>query len=226
MIRLNEFYVKDVKIAENGNSYFLSASSLKKEEAFSLYNIVKENKPVKTIEVGLALGASAIAIISAKMDSGINEKHIVLDPFQRDGADNVGLKGISEAGLSDHVVHHEEFSEQYFNKMYEQKNNFDLIFIDGNHTIGQAVTDVFLADKILNANGIIGIHDSLLFSTAASVRYLLVEKKYQIISPKNYSLKRFIRQIIYIRKLGWWYCCNVIPYLNTSLVFLKKGHNA
>jgi len=220
---IEKFYSLNEKKDENGTSYYLSLSSLRKEESYALYNIVKKYKPTRALEVGLALAGSAIAVITAKKEIGITEKHIALDPFQKSNAGNVGLLALKNAGLGNDFIHHEEFSEHYFNKMFGEKALFDLIFIDGNHTIGQAVTDVFLADKILNKNGIIGIHDSLLFSTAASVKYLLQEKNYSIVSPVNNSFKRMARQVKYIRKLGFWYCFNVIPKINVSVIFLQKN---
>ena len=107
--------------------------------------------------------------------------------------------------------------------MFDKKKYFDFIFIDGNHSIGQAVTDAFLADKILNNKGIIGIHDSLLFSTAASIKYLILQKNYKIISANKISVKNILRQIKYINKLGIWYCMKVVPQVHESIIFLQKN---
>lgn len=223
---IENFYHDSIKIDENGNSHILSASALKKEEAYALYSVIKKYKPVKTLEVGLSLGGSAVAIIQGKMELDITEKHIALDPHQKAFAGNVGLINLRGLGMESMIDHIPAFSEHYLDKLFTENQHFDFIFIDGNHSIGQAVTDAFLADKILNNNGIIGIHDSLLFSTAASIRYLVVEKGYKIIPNKDRSFKNRLRQIKYFRKLGNWYCNKVIPQIHVSITFLQKMNHS
>lgn len=220
---IERFYAQDSKIDENGTAHLAFQTSLKKDECYALYSIVKNFKPVKTLEVGLALGASAASIISAKMRLGIKEKHVTLDPYQKIVAGNAGLLALKSLGMEAYTNHFNEFSEQYLNQMFAEKRYFDFIFIDGNHTIGQAVTDAFLADKILVKNGIIGIHDSLFFSTAASIKYLVTERKYTVVAPDKISFKNRLRQIKYFRRLGVWYCRNIIPKMHTSIVFLQKN---
>ena len=220
---IENFYLDNNKIDEKGNTHLVSASSLRKEESYALYSIIKKYKPVKTLEVGLSLGGSAVAIIAGKVESNISEKHIALDPYQKSYGNNAGLVALRGLGMEDRVDHVSAFSEQYLNKMHIENNNFDFIFIDGHHSIGQAVTDAFLADKILNNNGIIGVHDSLLFSTAASIRYLVIEKKYKIITNNNVSFKNMLRQVKYLGRLGIWYCTNVIPQIHMSIIFLQKN---
>jgi predicted O-methyltransferase YrrM len=219
---IEDFYSGDIKYDENGGSHSLSLSSVKKDECYSIYEIVKKYKPVKTLEIGFALGASSVGIIAGKLENEIDSQHIVLDPFQRNSF-NVGLKSLEAAGLDSYFMHLEKFSENYLNEAYQRNETFDFIFIDGNHSIGQAVTDAFLADKILNPGGIIGIHDSLLFSTAASIRYLLTDVGYKIVSDKNHDIRNIGRRFKYIRQLGLWYCFNVVSRINSSIIFLQKN---
>lgn len=220
---IEKFYQADVKRDSKGKEHFLSLSSIKKTECYLLYNVIKKYRPIKTLEIGFALGASAVGIIAGKVDSNIQEKHIVLDPFQKIASNNVGLLGITDLQLDSKLVLLEKYSEIFLSELSEKKEYFDFIFIDGNHTIGQAVTDAFLADRILNTKGIIGIHDSLLFSTAASIKYLLLEKGYSLISKNIISLRSMGRQVKYVRKLGVWYCKNVIPSISSSIIFVQKN---
>lgn len=222
MNQIDSFYEEDIKIDEKGNKQYISQTSLRKNECYALYNIVSRYLPKKTLEVGFALGASAIAIMAAKAAHDISDKHVVLDPFQSKLSFNVGLLNVEKAGFANRLILHEEFSENYLNTLYNKNEKLDFIFIDGNHSIGQAVTDAFLADKVLSPNGIIGIHDSLLFSTAASIRYLLLDHGYKLIHAPEKSLKNTARRIKYLHKLGRWYCKTVIPYINGSIIFLQK----
>ena len=216
----DKFYSKNEKIAQNGAKHYLSSTSLRKDEAIALHNMILKYKPIKTLEIGLALGASALAIASAKIFYTKNS-HIALDPFQ-DRADFLGLTEIESFGLQNLVDHHSAFSEIFLNQAYAENSFFDFVFIDGNHTIGQAVTDVFLSDKVLNIGGIIAIHDSMLFSTAASIKYLVLEQGYEVIDQNCRNFKTVGRQIKYLSKLGIWYSKNIIPKLSNSVVFLRK----
>ncbi len=222
MKQIDTFYEDDIKIDESGNKQYVSHTSLKKNECYALYNVVSRYLPKKTLEVGFALGASSIAIMAAKADQNIVEKHIVLDPFQSKLSFNVGLINVEKAGFSNRLTLHEEFSENYLNMLYNRNEKIDFIFIDGNHSLGQAVTDAFLSDKVLSKKGIIGIHDSLLFSTAASIRYLIQDHGYKLISRPEINLKNIARRIKYLNTLGRWYCKTVIPYINGSIIFLQK----
>ncbi len=222
MKQIELFYEDDIKIDEKGNQQFLSQTSLRKDECLALYKVVSEYLPNKTLEVGFALGASAIAIIEAKTDHQILEKHIVLDPFQSALSNNVGLLNVAKAGFGNNVILHEDYSENYLNMLHNSHQKLDFVFIDGNHSIGQAVTDAFLADKVLEKKGIIGIHDSLLFSTAASIRYLINDHGYTLIAAPKINFKNFVRKIKYLNSLGRWYCKTVLPYLNGSIIFLQK----
>ncbi len=222
MKQIESFYENDIKIDESGNKQYVSHTSLRKKECIALYNVVSKYLPQKTLEVGFALGASAIAIMAAKADHHIEEKHIVLDPFQSTLSHNVGLINVAKEGFENNLVLHEDFSENYLNLLNNNNEKLDFIFIDGNHSIGQAVTDAFLSDKVLSKKGIIGIHDSLLFSTAASIRYLMADHGYKLISAPENNLKNFARRIKYMNKLGRWYCNTVIPYVNGSIIFLQK----
>lgn len=221
--RLDRFYQTDKKIDSAGVEHSLSRTSLKRKEVDYLTRLIGKYKPVATLEIGLALGASAVGIIAAKLEAGITEKHIALDPFQQKHGRDVGIDEIKALNLFEYFIHYPLFSEDYLNKCYESGKQFDFIFIDGSHTIGQAVTDAFLGDKILNANGIIAIHDAAMFSTAASVKYLVKERGYSIVGANAFNLKTVLKMIKYLRSLGVWYCFKVLPKLNQSLIALRKG---
>jgi predicted O-methyltransferase YrrM len=219
---IDDFYSRPVKHGLDGSDHFISRSSLQRDEVETLFDIVSTYKPVKTLEVGLALAASCMAIIAAKQRAGVFQRHVPLDPFQEKFTKNAGLLELEKLSLTEGIDFRAEFSETFLTNAFTTGDKFDFIFIDGSHTIGQAVTDVFLADKVLNPGGIIAIHDSILFSTAASVKYLINERGYQLVLSKRYNYKVIGRMIKHVSKVGWWYAQNVIPRIQSSLVALKK----
>lgn len=219
---IEAFYAVPVKKGNDGSSHYVALSSLNRREVEVLSEVVQRFKPAKTLEIGLALAASCMAIISAKKSVGLREKHIALDPFQSKFTKNAGLLELERLSLTDGLDFVSEFSEIFLVKAFTAGQKFDFIFIDGSHTIGQAVTDAFLADKVLNKDGIIAIHDSILFSTAASVKYLIKECNYTAVLDRKYNYKVVGRMIKHVGKLGIWYARNVIPRIESSLVVLQK----
>jgi predicted O-methyltransferase YrrM len=219
---LNDFYSSPLKKGEDGSEHFINRSSLSRDEVEALAAIVEKYKPEKTLEVGLALAASCAAIIMAKRSAGLKERHIALDPFQDNLTKNAGLLELKRLGLLGDLDYRREFSETFLTNAYTANQKFDFIFIDGSHTIGQAVTDAFLSDKVLNPGGLIAIHDAILFSTSASVKYLLWEKGYELVLPAKYSYKVIGRMVKYLLKLGRWYCWHAIPRIQRSVIVLRK----
>ncbi len=219
---LNDFYSSPVKKGEDGSEHFINLSSLSRDEIEALGAVVEKYKPAKTLEVGLALAASCAAIIMAKKSVGLKEKHIALDPFQDVLTKNAGLLELKRLGLLGDLDFRQEFSETFLAQAFTANQKFDFIFIDGSHTIGQAVTDAFLSDKVLNPGGLIAIHDAILFSTAASVKYLLWEKGYELVLPAKYTYKVIGRMVKYLSKLGCWYCWHAIPRIQRSVIVLRK----
>jgi hypothetical protein len=71
-------------------------------EGRHLYNLVKENKFTHTLEVGLAMGASAAWICQALADNG-NGSHIAIDPNQSTQYENLGRLLVDRCELSEYL---------------------------------------------------------------------------------------------------------------------------
>ncbi|HEV8515232.1 MAG TPA: class I SAM-dependent methyltransferase [Cyclobacteriaceae bacterium] len=220
---IDDFYSENIKLGFDNSKHDIFFSSLRKVEAETLSSLVKKFKPVSTLEIGLAMGASAVAIAGGKVAIGVTDPHIVLDPFQHTRAKDAGLLEIKRLGLEKAVTFYPRYSEDFLNECFQKKQEFDFIFVDGSHTIGQAVTDVFLSDKVLKRNGIIAVHDSLLFSTAASIKYLIRERDYKIVFEKDIDLRSLVRMVRYPHKLGLGYAWDVIPRIKKSVLALQKN---
>jgi predicted O-methyltransferase YrrM len=220
---LTKFFSSPQKFDRDGKAHFLTATSVTKGEATELAGLVFAHRPKRTLEIGLAIGSSAVAISAAKRACGLAEPHIALDPFQEKLSGGVGLLQLQEAGFADAVCWMCEFSEEWLVQQRNAGSKFDMIFIDGGHSIGQAVTDTFLAHDVLNPGGIIAIHDALLFSTMASVRHLVQERGYTIeeLRPDG-RIKRMARAAKYAPRHGFWYASSVVTKIHRSLVALRR----
>jgi predicted O-methyltransferase YrrM len=148
-------------------------SSIDAGEARFLDALVREVRPNVTLEVGLAYGCSALAILNA---SPSGSRHIAIDPHQhgigddwkgmsltaeqRSGWRGIGMANLDRAGFGDRVELIEETSHQALSILERRGERVDFAFIDGWHTFDHALVDFFGVDLILNVGGIVAIDDA------------------------------------------------------------------
>jgi predicted O-methyltransferase YrrM len=128
----------------------------------SLIKISNKNS-IQVLEIGLANGTSAM-IINNVLNKYPNKKikYISVDPVQKNEWSNIGLYNI-ERIKKDFIKteHISKYSDKAMNILYERKEKFDLIFIDGGHSYEVVYSDCKYADKLLNIDGLV-IHDDVL----------------------------------------------------------------
>jgi predicted O-methyltransferase YrrM len=149
-------------------------------EGKHLYNLITQNKLTRTLEIGFAMGASAVYMCQAHKDLDIGGKHIAIDPNQSSTYTNIGRTMIKNAGLSDYIEVHELTSAEALPKINDRLH---LVYIDGWHTFDQTLMDFFYADKLIGIGGIIVLDD---------IRHAPVNKFLVYVSTNypNYSIER------------------------------------
>ena len=221
---IEKFYEQPIKLDIKEQPHDIRLTSLTKSEATILAQLVCAFTPERSLEIGMAAAGSCVAIATARKSLGLSAKHVALDPYQETDAGSLGLCEIQRSGLDDFVSWIAERSENYLNAAAARGEKFDLIFIDGGHDIGQTVTDAFSAHETLNEQGVVAFHDSCLFSTAAAVRYLMLERGYSLIPlPSDSNIKTLGRGVRHLNQLGLWYVTRVVPRIHGSLVALRKN---
>ncbi len=211
--KTSRFFSTDIRTAEDGRIYRPNETSLRLDEAMELQRLVRDHDSHNVLELGLALGASAVAIAEELELKSEPTRHTVLDPFQ-DHFRGLGLRELELHSLRGRVD---------FRPVLSEDSSFDLIFHDGSHSVGNKVTDAFFGDRCLREGGVFAFHDAFLHATVACVRYLVIERNYRVISLRPDSpWKRMIRAVRYAPIHGYWYARHVIPRTCRSLVALKK----
>lgn len=148
-------------------------SNISEAEAEQLYAAVQALKPRHTLEVGLAQGISATAILQALADGGVGTHH-VMDPFQ-ERFENAGLAMVERAGLSGHLDFHRAYAEEVVPRLPV----VEFAFIDSSHLFDLTLLEFVLVDKKLATGGVIAFHDLWMPSIQAAVRYILSNRAYQ-----------------------------------------------
>lgn len=164
------------------------SSTVSEYEAYILMQAVADSQAETTLEVGVAFGASAMAICAAKRSpqSGEN-KHYGVDPNQRTFYESAALVGLEKEGLAGQFELLEGPSHMMLPTLIERNVTLDFAFIDGWHTFDYTLVDFFLVDKMLKPGGLVGFHDMQSMSKQRVLRFVLTHRKYEIL--KKYRVR-------------------------------------
>ena len=130
------------------------------KEATWLREWVRRERPVKTIEIGLGYGVSALHICEGLLLNGVHaDKHVVIDPHQDWRFSQLGLQHLEDAGIRDRVEFLDEESQIALPRFMEQKRSFDFAFVDGNHHFDYVFLDLFYLGRLVTKGGLIVLDD-------------------------------------------------------------------
>lgn len=141
------------------------------DQGMFLYNLIKDNKCNLIIELGLAMGTSALYMLQACADQG---QGLVLsvDPFQHVAYKGVALRNIQRAGLEKQHLFMEERSEYMLPSFAKAGIKANLVFIDTSHLFDQTIVEAYYADKILQVGGIIAFDDTYMPAIRSACNFL------------------------------------------------------
>lgn len=118
--------------------------------------LMEESRPLRTLEVGLGFGGSALTFAATHRELGHapSKQHIVLDPFQQTVWDDAALAAIDRAGLADYVDFRPQFSSIELAKLSAEDARFGLIYIDGSHVFEDVFIDAYFSFRMLEHRGV------------------------------------------------------------------------
>jgi hypothetical protein len=148
---------KKIKI---DNKYIDIETSIKKEEGIILYKLIKKSKAKKILEIGMDYGISSIFILQSlqyfnnKYNNGDgNYKLTSIDPYQKTCWKNLGIQNLKNLNFLSHHKLIEEKSYIILSELVKKTKNYDLIFIDGSHTLDYTSSDIHKSNIFLNKKG-------------------------------------------------------------------------
>jgi predicted O-methyltransferase YrrM len=177
---LDELIRTGVSPTPDGGTVPLQSNVLSDEAEF-LANVVRGSKAARTLEVGLAMGCSALAICDA-ISATPGARHVVIDPKQnaRPLWAGIGLHNLDRAGFTPLVEFHEQPSHRALARFEAEERRFDFAFIDGFHTFDYAFVDMFFVDKLLGVGGLVAFDDADWPSVRRVVRYVATNLSYTV----------------------------------------------
>jgi predicted O-methyltransferase YrrM len=126
-----------------------------------LRNLFQNLRPRRTMEVGLAYGASCLVFAASHKEAGAKpaSQHVAVDPFQTSQWEKFGLLAVERAGLGGYVELREEMSGFQLPKMLQGGEQFELIYVDGSHIFEDVFVDAYYATRLLSEGGVIAFDD-------------------------------------------------------------------
>jgi predicted O-methyltransferase YrrM len=147
--------------------------------------VVREDA-VRTVEVGLGFGLSALHICDGLIANGHRDaRHVVVDPYQRTGPDGVGfascgLQALEDAGVLSMVEYHEGESQTVLAWLLHEKRQFDVAFIDGNHRFERVFVDLYYLGRMVTPGGVIMLDDYDLPGVARAAAFFVANLGWEL----------------------------------------------
>jgi predicted O-methyltransferase YrrM len=106
---IDEAYRRGSIRTPEGDAISLAPHSIEREEGEAMRDLAIAERAERTIEVGLALGMSALFLCQAVLPRG--GRQVAIDPFQQESWRNTGVTALSDAGARELVDVIEEESQ-------------------------------------------------------------------------------------------------------------------
>jgi predicted O-methyltransferase YrrM len=148
----------------------LTPHSIEREQGEALRDLAIAAGAERTIEVGLALGMSALFLCQALLPRG--GRHVAIDPFQAESWNGAGLRTLREAGVEDMVEVIEEESQLALPRLVSEGREFDLAFVDGDHRFEGVFLDLYFMTRLVRPGGLIVVDDMWMPAVRTAVAYV------------------------------------------------------
>ncbi len=144
----------------DGSSHALFPVASSPEEGEGLREWVRREGAVRTVEIGLGYGISALYICEGLLaNAGPAGRHVVIDPHQATRFANCGLQFLEDAGVAQMVEHHAGDSQVVLPRLLAEGRRFDLAFVDGNHRFDGVFVDLVYLGRLLRPGGVVFVDD-------------------------------------------------------------------
>jgi predicted O-methyltransferase YrrM len=167
--QLAEAYERGSVRTQAGDAIELSPHSIERDQGEALRELTVAEGAEQTIEVGFALGMSALFLCQAVIPRG--GRHVAIDPFQWSSWGGAGLRTLEDAGVGAQVELIEEESQLALPRLVSEGRSFDLAFIDGDHRFESALLDLYFMTRLVRPGGLIVMDDMWLPSIRTAVAY-------------------------------------------------------
>src|ERR671915_954234 len=169
-VTVDTIYARGSVHDDDGNTLALRPHSVERVDGEALRDLAIAEGAERTIEVGLALGMSALFLCQALLPRG--GRHVAIDPFQRESWNGAGLRTLREAGVEDLVEVIEEESQLALPRLVSEGREFDLAFVDGDHRFEGVFLDLYLMTRLMRPGGLVVVDDMWMPAVRTAMAYV------------------------------------------------------
>jgi predicted O-methyltransferase YrrM len=163
-------YSRGAVPANDGHTLSLAPHSLDEQAGEALRDLAVAEGAQRTIEVGLALGMSALFMCEAVLQRA--GRHVAIDPFQQESWKGAGLRTLREAGVEQIVEVIEEESQLVLPRLLAEERRFDFAFIDGDHRFEGVFVDLYFMTRLVEPGRLVVVDDMWMPSVRTAVAYV------------------------------------------------------
>ena len=169
-IMVDAIYARGSVDDDEGNAVSLRPHSIERAQGEALRGLAIAEGAERTIEVGLALGVSALFLCQAVLPRG--GRHVAIDPFQAESWNGAGLRTLREAGVEELVEVIEEESQLALPRLVAEGRKFDLAFVDGDHRFEGVFLDLYFMTRLVRPGGLVVVDDMWMPAVRTAMAYV------------------------------------------------------
>jgi predicted O-methyltransferase YrrM len=169
-IMVDAIYARGSVDDDDGNAVSLRPHSIERAQGEALRDLAIAEGAERTIEVGLALGISALFLCQALLPRG--GRHMAIDPFQTESWNGAGLRTLRDAGVEGLVEVIEEESQLALPRLVAESREFDLAFVDGDHRFEGVFLDLYFMSRLVRPGGLVVVDDMWMPAVRTAVAYV------------------------------------------------------
>jgi predicted O-methyltransferase YrrM len=163
-------YARGSAVDADGNAIELAPHSVERAQGEALRDLVISEGASRTIEIGLALGMSALFFSQAVLRLG--GRHVAIDPLQRESWNGAGLRTLRDAGVEDVVEVIEQESQLALPRLVAEGREFDFAFVDGDHRFEGVFLDLYYMTRLVKPDGLVVVDDMWMPAVRTAVAYI------------------------------------------------------
>jgi len=171
---LTELLSSNQLVGKSGKSFDNLGSRSTFNNLVVLRNLFLALKPARTLEIGLAFGASSLIFTEShrELNRPPQKQHIAIDPFQSDYWDACGLMVNERAGLGGYLELVERYSCFELPALAQKNLKFGLVYVDGSHQFEDVFVDFYFINRLVEDGGIVAFDDSSDRQVAKVLRFI------------------------------------------------------
>src|ERR671915_2125094 len=167
---LDRSYRHRTVLNDRGTPVELAPHSIERAQGEALRDLAIAEGAEWTIEVGLALGISALFLCQAVLPRG--GRHVAVDPFQAESWNGAGLRTLREAGVEELVEVIEEESQLALPRLVAEGHQFDFAFVDGDHRFEGVFLDLYFMTRLVKPGGLVVVDDLWMPAVRTAIAYV------------------------------------------------------